>query len=98
MLIPRPNEDVIELYSSYFTVCPKSSSEFFFLNGLIIVNSLKCCLFLNESVDNGLSKTGLSLKIGQAVPKLWNKCQILHKCFLLGRNDKKIFFANQKSQ
>ena len=30
---------------------------------------------LIESATNGLSKTGLSLKIDQAVPKLWLKCQ-----------------------
>ena len=30
---------------------------------------------LNESVANGLSKTGLNVKIGQVVPKLWNKCK-----------------------
>ena len=42
-------------------------------------------LCLNESVANGLSKTGLSVKIGQVLPKLWNKFQTLPK-FVYGVN------------
>ena len=43
-----------------------------FLNDPITVNTLNLIMLsvLYESVANGLSKTGLNLKIGQIVPKL----------------------------
>ena len=53
----------------------------FFSNVCISVNSLSLTMMFDfyESVAIQLSKTCLSLKIGQAVPKLWNKCQTLPK-------------------
>ena len=40
---------------------------------------------LHESVVNRLSKTGLSLKIGQPVPKLWIKCLYSSKNLSMGK-------------
>ena len=64
----------------------------FFLKDCISINTLNITLpFYIKSMAIWLLKTGLSLQIGQAIPKLWHKTL---RSTLLSRNSDSIFIWN----